>query len=331
MKLLKYLLQYRFRDMGELIGNEQKDPAVCDAELKGKTVVLSGATSGIGLETARLFAEKGARLVCLNRDPLKSAALGEELAKKYGCDFRTIIVDFASLAQVRSCARELLALETPIDVLIHNTGVYHTKKTMSADDIEMVFQVNHLGSFLINYLLLDRLKTENRARIIYVNSEGHRFSLAGVHTDDLDWKRHVYTGLKSYGAAKTAQLLAMRRFGELFSGGSVTVNAMHPGNVATNIGNNNGKLYRSLKRKIILPSARDPAVSAKALLYLAASPALDGVSGKFFNLTTEERPAPHARDEDAVMPVWRTSLALCEGHASIDTVRNLSSSGTDLS
>lgn len=318
MKLLKYLLQYRFRDMGELIENERKDPAVCEADLAGKTVVLSGATSGIGLETARLFAQKGARLVCLNRDSRKSAALEDELKRKYGCDIRTIIVDFASLEQVHSCAEELLALQTPIDILIHNTGVYYTTKTFSGDAVEMVFQVNHLGSFLINYLLMDRLKNENRARIIYVNSEGHRFSLAGVHTNDLEWKRHIYTGLKSYGAAKTAQLLAMRRFAEYFTGTSVTVNAMHPGNVATNIGNNNGRLYRSLKKKLILPSARDPAVSAKALLHLAASPALEGVLGKFFNLTTEERPAPHARDADAVMPVWNKSLELCKAHVPHD-------------
>jgi len=297
--------------MGELIRNEQKDPENCDALLKGKTIILSGATSGIGLETARLLAERGADLVCLNRDPLKSAALEAELRNKTGCTIRTIIVDFASLEQVKSCAMQLLALETPIDALIHNTGVYHTKKTLSQDGIEMVFQVNHLGSFFINYLLMDRLKAENRARILYVNSEGHRFSLAGVHTKDLDWKRHFYTGLKSYGAAKTAQLLAMLRFGELLSGTAVTINAMHPGNVATAIGNNNGKLYRSLKKKLILPSARDPKISAKALLYLVSSPALEGVTGKFFNLTTEERPAPHARDNDAVLPVWDTSLALC--------------------
>jgi retinol dehydrogenase 13 len=196
-------------------------------------------------------------------------------------------------------------------VLIHNTGVYHTKKTLSPDNIEIVFQIIHLGSFLINYALKERLKSENRARIIYVNSEGHRFSLAGVHTDDLEWKRHIYTGLKSYGAAKTAQLLTMLKFSEYFSDCAVTINAMHPGNVATNIGNNNGRIYRALKKKMILPSAKDPQVSAKALLYLASAPELAGISGKFFNLTTEETPAPHARDQGAVVAIWNKSLALC--------------------
>ena len=311
MRLLRYLLQYRFRDMGELIRNEKKEPKVSDASLNGKTVVLSGATSGIGLETARLLAGRGASLICLNRDPARSVALEEELRKAHNCDIRTILVDFGSLAQVRDCARELLALESPIDALIHNTGVYYTKKTLSQDTIEMVFQVNHLGSFLINHLLKERLKKENRARIIYVNSEGHRFSLAGVHTNDLDWKWHIYTGLKSYGAAKTAQLLTMLRFKEYFSGSRVTINAMHPGNVVTNIGNNNGKIYRALKKKLVLSSAKDPKVSAQALLHLVSSPEHEGISGRFFNLTTEERPAPHARDESAVLAVWNKSLELC--------------------
>jgi NAD(P)-dependent dehydrogenase (short-subunit alcohol dehydrogenase family) len=274
-------------------------------------VVLSGATSGIGRATARLFAARGARLVCLNRDPAKSAELETELRQEFGCELRTILVDFGSLEQVRRCARELRELETPIDVLIHNSGTYHTKRTFTADGIEMVFQVNHLGGFLINHSLMQRLKSENRARIIYVNSEGHRFALAGVHTGDLRWNWHFYTGLKSYGAAKTAQLLTMMKFDEIFAGSGVTINAMHPGNVATNIGNNNGRIYRAMKQRIVLPSARPPQVSAQALLYLAAAPDLAGVSGKFFNLTTEERPAPHARDRDAVLPVWNASLRLC--------------------
>jgi retinol dehydrogenase-13 len=311
MGLFAYLLKYRFRDMGELIRNEKKEPKACDADLKDKTVILSGATSGIGLETARLFAERGARLICLNRDPRKSAALEEELKRKFDCDIRTISVDFASLEQVRGCAKEMLKLDYPIDALIHNAGVYYTKKTFSPDGIEIVFQVNHLCSFLINFILKEKLKSENRARIIYVNSEGHRFSLSGVHADDLKWKRHLYSGLKSYGAAKTAQLLTMLKFDEYFSGCGVTINAMHPGNVATSIGNNNGIIYRAMKKSLVLPSAKEPMVSAKALLYLAASPEMEGISGKFFNLTTEERPAPHARDREAANAIWNKSLEIC--------------------
>lgn len=311
MRLIKYLVQYRFRDMGDLLRNEKKDPIACEADLKGKNVVISGATAGIGLETARLFAQKGANLICLNRNLVKSKNLEKELKEKYACNVRTILVNFESLEQVKKAANELLALEEPIDILIHNTGVYYTTKTFTKEDIEIVFQVNHLGSFLLNYLLKDRIQKENRARIIYVNSEGHRFALAGVHLKDLAWKWHIYAGLKSYGAAKTAQLLTMYKFADFFKNSAVTINAMHPGNVKTNIGTNNGKLYQSYKNKFVLTSAREPVVAAQALLYLATSEKLKDSSGGFYNLTSREKPAPHARDLSAVDAVWQKSLELC--------------------
>ncbi len=311
MALLRYLIQYRIKDMADLIGNDKKEPENCDESLKGKTVVISGTTAGIGLETARLFAGKGASLICLNRNPEKSAKLEKELREKYNCDIQTVIVDYSSIEQVKACADKLIKLEKPIDVIIHNAGVYHTKMTLSPDNIEMVFQCNHLASFMLNYLLSEKLKKENRARIIYVNSEGHRFAMAGVHLSDLKWRRHLYTGLKSYGAAKTAQLLTMQKFSEYFSDTDVTVNAMHPGNVRSDMGNNNGRLYLFFKQKLVLSSAKDPEISARSLYWLAASKKMKGLSGKFFNLTTEERPAPHARDLKQAEPVWKKSLELC--------------------
>jgi retinol dehydrogenase-13 len=311
MGLFRYLLQYHFRDMADFLRNEKRAPAECSGNLEGKTVIISGATSGVGLETARLFASRGANLICLNRNPEKSKRLEKELGDRFGSRVRTILVDFSSLERTKECARQLLELSEPIDVLIHNCGVYYTRKQFSEDGLDIVFLVNHLSSFCLNYLLKERLRKENRARILYVNSEGHRFALAGVHLDDLDWKRHFYTGLKSYGAAKTAQLLTMAKFVEYFSGSLVTVNAMHPGNVRSAIGDNNGRLYRVWKKKLTLPSARDPIISATALFYLSVSEDVRQYSGGFFNLTTPEKPAPHARDYDLVDAVWTKSLALC--------------------
>jgi retinol dehydrogenase-13 len=311
MGLFHYLLQYRFRDMADFLRNEKRPPSECSGSLEGKTVVISGATSGIGLETARFFASKGAKLICLNRNPEKSERLEKELRDRFGRRAKTILVDFSSLEQTKECARRLLELSEPIDVLIHNSGVYYTQKRFSGDGIEIVFQVIHLSSFCLNYLLKERLRKENRARILYVNSEGHRFALAGVHLDDLDWKRHIYTGLKSYGAAKTAQLLTMMKFADYFSGSMVTVNAMHPGNVRSAIGENNGRLYRMLRKRLILPSAKDPIISARALLYLSVSEDIKKDTGRFFNLTAPEKPAPHARDYGMADAVWTKSLTLC--------------------
>lgn len=311
MRLIKYLLQYRIRDMVELLANDKIPPKECNSNLKGKLVVISGATSGIGLETARLYASRGAKLICLNRNPDKSSKLEESIREEYQTEISTILVDFSSLKDIYRCAKKLLELNDPIDIFIHNAGIYNTKRTFTNDNIEEVFQVNHLSSFLLNYLLREKFLQENRARIIYVNSEGHRFALAGVHLNDLRWGWHLYSGLKSYGAAKTAQLLTMEKFREFFQDTRVTINAMHPGNVKSNIGSNNGSLYKLIKRKLVLSSAKESNLSAKALLFLGSSKEVGGITGKFFNLTTLEKPAPHGRDFTQSEKVWNTSLELC--------------------
>lgn len=311
MRIIKYLLQYRFSHMGDMIRNSKKAPLVTENDLLGKNVLITGATAGIGLETAHLFAAKGANLILVNRNGRKSEKLEKELKEKYNCQVSTIISDFNSLHDIEKCCEQIMAFDQPLDVIIHNAGVFNTKKQYSKDNIEMVFQVNHMAAFYLNYKLKDRLLKENRCRIIYVNSEGHRFALSGVHLNDLDWKWHFYTGLRSYGAAKTAQLLTMKKFQDLFAHSSVTINAMHPGNVKSQMGNNNGKLYLWMKKKLILSSALDPDISAQSLLYLSAAEELKYTSGKFFHFTSEERPAPHALDEKMVEPVWRKSLQLC--------------------
>jgi len=172
-------------------------------------------------------------------------------------------------------------LDADIDVLIHNAGVYLTKKKFTSDNIEEVFQVNYLGSFIINYLIKDKLAAQERSRILYVNSEGHRFAITGLKLDDLRWNKQHYTGLKSYGSAKTAQLLCIIKFKEYFANSGVTINAMHPGDVKTNMGEITGKYIAFLNIIFINPSSRSPLLSAKALYYLGVSKELDNISGKF--------------------------------------------------
>ena len=147
-------------------------------------------------------------------------------------------------------------------------------------------------------MLKDKLSSQKEARILFVNSEGHRFAIGGLRLDDLSWKKRHYSGLKGYGEAKTAQLLSMISFVKYYEGTGVTINAMHPGNVKTNMGENNGKLYRLSKRLFVSPSSRSPEISAEALYYLGVSKEKANITGCFFNLTTKEIPAPHVLDSD---------------------------------
>lgn len=162
----------------------------------------------------------------------------------------------------------------------------------------------------MNYYLLEKLKTQKQGRILYVNSEAYRFAVAGLDFDDLFWKKRRYSGLKSYGAAKLAQLLSMIIFSEHLKGSKITINAMHPGNVKTNSGQNNGWIYKILKSILIDPFARPIEIAAEALYYLGVSSELDNISGKFFNLTTLEEPAPPALDKNAALRLWEISMNL---------------------
>ena len=207
-------------------------------------------------------------------------------------------------------AAELAALEAPIDVLIHNAGAYLTKREVTADGLETIFVVHHLSSFILNYRLMDKLRAQEKARILIVSSEGHRFAAWGLRLDDLNWEKRRYSGLKSYGSAKLAQLLSMLVFDDRFKQTGITINAMHPGAVKTETGQENGPVYRWFKRNFFDKTLKPAEISAEALYYMGVSKEMHGVSGKFFNLTTEEEPAPPALDREVAEELREKSLEL---------------------
>lgn len=306
-KFVKYFKEYQWSNIFAMIRNNRLDPKTWKGEFKGKLVVITGATSGIGYFTAHKYASMGSKLLCINRSLERSEALKEEIEGKYGvtCDFK--IADLSKLKDIHRMAAELAGLDTPLDVIIHNAGVYLTKRVLTGDKLEKVFVVQYLSSFIINYLLMDKLKSQEKARIILVNSEGHRFAAWGLKLDDLNWEKRRYSGLKSYGSAKLAQLLSMLVFSDHFKGSGVTINAMHPGAVKTETGQDNGPLYRWYKKNVLDRSLKSPEISAEALYYLGVSDDIDNVSGKFFNLTTEEEPAPPALDREVAYRLWEQS------------------------
>ena len=308
--IFQYVREYKWSNIAAMIKNNRRDPKICTDNFKNKLVVITGATSGIGRITARKYASQGANLLCINRNAERSEELRREIETEFGvrCEYK--IADLSDLKDVFRVSRELAELPGPIDVLIHNAGVYLTKRELTPEGLEKVFVVHYLSSFIMNYILTDKLKAQEKARIIMVGSEGHRFAAWGLRLDDLNWEKRRYSGLKSYGSAKTAQLLSMMVFDENFKGSGVTINSMHPGAVKTETGQENGPIYRWFKRNFFDKSLKSADLSAEALYYLGVSKELDAVSGKFFNITTQEEPAPPAIDREAARDLWNETIKI---------------------
>jgi retinol dehydrogenase-13 len=311
-KFRKYFKEYEWSNIYAMLKNNRKYPQICNESFKEHLVVITGATSGIGKLVAKKYASQGAKIICINRNKAKSEALAAEIEKEYQVSCSYIIADLSKLEDTYNAAEQLVQLNKPIDVLIHNAGIYLTRRQLTVDSIEKVFMVHYLSSFIINYKLMDKLKSQEKSRIILVNSEGHRFAAWGLRLDDLNWSKRRYSGLKSYGSAKLSQLLSMLIFDEHFKQSGVTINAMHPGAVKTDTGQENGRLYKWYKKKILDKILKPASISADAMYYLGVSKELEGVSGKFFNLTTPEEPAPPAWDMEVARQLWEKSIELAK-------------------
>jgi retinol dehydrogenase 13 len=290
------------------IQNRRASQKTTTASLDGQVCVVSGATSGVGREAVRRLARSNAHIVMVCRNPDKAEDVRKELLAHSHAPVDIVIADFSDLATVRAAAEILLRDYPRISVVINSAGLFSTGRTTTEAGFETVFCVNHLAPFLLTHLLLDRLVQSAPARIIHVNSEGHRFG--GLDLDDLNWQRRRYGGYRSYGASKIAQLLTTWEFADRLRGTGVTINAMHPGDVRTSIGMNNGPLYRWFQRNIIWHTLKDPVISGEALYYLAAAPEMANVSGRFFHLTVDEKPAAPALDREMGRRVWDVSMQL---------------------
>ncbi len=290
------------------IPNSRMAQKTTTSRMDGRVCVLTGATSGVGYHAAKRLAEGGALLVLVCRNAEKAARVKDELESEYQTSIRILQADFSQLAEVSKTAAIILEEFPRVDVLINNAGVHNTRRALTENGVEIAFCVNHLASFLFTRLLLPRILESAPARIIQVNSQGHRFG--GLDLNDLNWERRRYLGLQGYGASKVAQLLTVWELADRLKGTGVTINAMHPGAVRTNIGMNNGLLYQWYQRYLLWPMLKDARISGEAIYYLASAPEMADINGRFFNLTIDEKPASHALDRALGKQVWRISEML---------------------
>ena len=289
--------------------NSKKTQKESNISMKDKVCIITGSTSGVGLSALKRMAEAGADLVMVCRNAEKAKIINKELEQQFGREADIIIADFSNLDSVREASNLIRQKYRKIDVFINSAGIHSTKCIHNDEGFELAFCVNHLAPFLMTWMLKDNFR-ESGTRVILVNSEGHRFN--GLDPDDLNWNRRLYTGLRGYGASKTAQLLCMMKFCEMFSDSDVTINAMHPGDVRTNIGNNNGFLYRWFLHNFTWHFLKDVSISGKAIHYLATAEELKDKCGLFYNLTIEELCAKHARNRAMAEIIWKKSLEMCE-------------------
>ncbi len=274
------------------------------ADLHGKVALVTGATSGIGEVTARELARAGATVVLLARDADKARSVAEDIKRDTGNPgVEVLIADLGVQDQVREAARQFRQNHDRLDILVNNAGAVHTRRTETPDGIETTWAVNHLAYFLLTTELLDLLKKTPGARVVNVSSDAHRG--ARINWDDVEGKRS-YSAFQAYGQSKLANVLFTRELARRLRGGGVSANALHPGFVATGFGKNDGGPMQFVFG-LLRPFSRSPEQGARTSLYLATSPEVAGVSGRYFADEREVEPDVRALDDGAADRLWRLS------------------------
>ena len=271
----------------------------------GKTVLVTGATSGIGLEASVALARQGARVVMVGRDRAKTELAAVAVTARAGVKPEAqLLCDFSSQASIRALAGQVLERFERVDVLVNNAGGVNKTRRLSADGIEATFAVNHLGYFLLTNLLLDRLVRSAPARVVTVASVGHRHGT--LDFDDLGYERG-YSIMKAYARSKLANVLFAAELARRLEGTGVTSNSLHPGAVATNIWSGAPLWAKPIILLLFRPFFISAEKGGSYIVRLAASPELEGVTGKYFEEGRRVEPAPLAQDAALARGLWQVS------------------------
>lgn len=277
--------------------------------LGGKVCLLTGATRGIGRAAADALARTDMTLVLVGRDPVRleeTVGAVRTAAGRGQGEVDGLVADLSLASEVRRLAREFRARYSRLDVLVNNAGAIFTRREETAEGREKTLALNHLGYVLLTLELLDLLKSTAPSRVVNVASEAHR----GMRLDFEDLEnRKNYSGLRVYGQSKLMNILFTNELARRLTGTNVTVNALHPGVVATGFGQNTPGLFSSLVR-LAAPFMRTPEKGAETLVYLATSPEVEGVTGKYFKDAKQSQSSPAARDVEAARKLWDASERL---------------------
>jgi NAD(P)-dependent dehydrogenase (short-subunit alcohol dehydrogenase family) len=276
------------------------------ADMNGKIVLVTGATAGIGKETARALLRMGAHVVIVGRNAERTRQAVEELKASTGSSkIDSLLADLSSMADVRKLAREFLAKYDKLNVLVNNAGAVNMTREVTVDGYELTFATNHLAYFLLTDLLLPALEKGAPARIVNVSSEAHRG--ARIDFDDLMAERG-YGSFRQYGRSKLANILFTRELARRLAGKPITVNSLHPGVVASNFLAKPG--FWGVVGKISGLFMIGNEEGAKTTIYLASSPEVEGVTGKYWKKCKSIHPTREAQDDEAASRLWQVSEEL---------------------
>ena len=284
-----------------------------NTNMLGKVCIVTGANSGIGKATAMGLAQMGATVVMVCRDQVKGEEAQNEIREKSGNEaIDLMLADLASQASIRQLAENIQQRYQQLHVLINNAGGFNLSRRETTDGLEMTFAVNYLAPFLLTNLLLEKLIASAPSRIVNVSSESHQSGY--IRMDDLQLEKG-YRIMRAYGQSKLALVLFTYELARRLQGTGVTANCLHPGFVATNIGQNGvGSVGRSITKLIFSTLGISPEEGAKTSIYLASSPEIEGVTGKYFAKSIPVRSAPISYDKTLQRQLWEESAKLVNLH-----------------
>ncbi len=277
-------------------------------DVRGKTILVTGATSGIGLEACVALARRGARVVMVGRAAARTEKARVDVATRSGSsDVSSYLCDFSSQASIRGLADWFRGGHSRLDVLVNNAGGVNKRRRLTRDGIEMTFAVNHFGYFLLTNLLLELLVRSAPARVVTVASIAHHGGT--LDFEDLGFERG-YSIMRAYSRSKLANVLFAAELARRLEGTGVTSNSLHPGSVATNIWSGAPLWAKPFIAVFLWRSSISAEQGAERLVQLAADPALEGVTGKYFEEGLEAVPAPLVRDGALAMRLWDVSAGM---------------------
>ncbi len=268
--------------------------------LQNKNIIVTGGSNGIGLESARGLADMGASVWIVGRNEPKTKLAVENIKQTTGnnnVDY--FIADLSSIATIKDLSRMILSKLDHLDVLLNNAGEIFMQRKVSIDGFEMTFALNHVNYFLLTKMLLDLIKSTPKARIVNVSSSAHYSG----HINFSDLQSNKFSPMRAYSASKLMNVLFTYELAKRLAGTGITVNALHPGFVASNFGKSNGGIMVPVFKLVHL-GAIDTREGAKTSIFLASSPEVEGLTGKFYDKCKAVKSSNESYDTDVALRLW---------------------------